>query len=334
MWLPAEWASLERLCGPEQRLGLVAPDELEGAARQITCSAAARSGPGIVYFLVCVRGKSVNQEPFQLLASQGRIDDRSPNAVLGAALTAEAVAERLGLVPKVIGRASPHKMDDWRTSLPAAEATLAGIAAEVATAFARRHVPLLATSSCAASLATLPVAVGRIPKLRILWVDAHGDFNTPETTVTGYLGGMTLAGAMRHLGQRPWRRSRSEAHTCCRRSRHRFAESKLLAQAGVHLLSPSLSTPSAIRAFIGDAPVWIHIDWDVLEPGHVPTAYPVDDGLLPAELRAILQAIPTEQIAGIELVEFEAPEEQAGRTAALSTLMDIIAPLLDRAALA
>jgi arginase len=224
-------------------------------------------------------------------------------------------------------------VDDWRKSLPAAEATLAGIAAEVGTAFAERHVPLLATSSCAASLATLPVAVGHIPKLRILWVDAHGDFNTPETTVTGYLSGMTLAGACgiwdsgHGAGVDPRRILVAGVRDMD------LAESKLLKQTGVHLLSPPLSTPSAIAAFIGDAPVWIHIDWDVLEPGHVPTAYPVDDGLLLAELRAILQAIPTEHIAGIELVEFEAPEEQAERTAAVSTLMDIIAPLLERAAL-
>jgi len=27
----------------------------------------------------------------------------------------------------------------------------------------------------------------------ILWIDAHGDFNTPETTVSGFIGGMCLA---------------------------------------------------------------------------------------------------------------------------------------------
>ena len=27
----------------------------------------------------------------------------------------------------------------------------------------------------------------------VLWIDAHGDFNTPETTVSGFIGGMCLA---------------------------------------------------------------------------------------------------------------------------------------------
>lgn len=30
----------------------------------------------------------------------------------------------------------------------------------------------------------------------IIWFDAHGDFNTPETTVTGFLGGMPMAAAV------------------------------------------------------------------------------------------------------------------------------------------
>jgi arginase family enzyme len=31
------------------------------------------------------------------------------------------------------------------------------------------------------------------PDAKIVWFDAHGDFNTPETTPTGYLGGMVLS---------------------------------------------------------------------------------------------------------------------------------------------
>lgn len=34
----------------------------------------------------------------------------------------------------------------------------------------------------------------------MLWIDAHGDFNTPETTVSGFIGGMCLAFA---CGPRP-----------------------------------------------------------------------------------------------------------------------------------
>src|SRR5262245_51282195 len=133
------------------------------------------------------------QTPFRLIVSGGRIDDRSPNAIAGATLTGTAIATRLALQAKTIGTAVPHKRDDWRSSLHEAKPTLAGIAVAVHTALRQHQTPLIAASSCAVSFATLPVAAGCIPDLKILWVDAHGDFNTPETTATGYLGGMTLA---------------------------------------------------------------------------------------------------------------------------------------------
>lgn len=34
---------------------------------------------------------------------------------------------------------------------------------------------------------------GKDEKIGFIWVDAHGDFNTPETTLTGLMGGMPLA---------------------------------------------------------------------------------------------------------------------------------------------
>ncbi len=34
---------------------------------------------------------------------------------------------------------------------------------------------------------------GKDSKIGLIWIDAHGDFNTPETTLTGLMGGMPLA---------------------------------------------------------------------------------------------------------------------------------------------
>ena len=46
-------------------------------------------------------------------------------------------------------------------------------------------------SICVGSLAGLKGNIG--DKIGIVWIDAHGDFNTPETTPSGYIGGMCLA---------------------------------------------------------------------------------------------------------------------------------------------
>jgi arginase len=272
----------------------------------------------------------LTHQPLQLLALQGRIDDRSPNATLGSLLAAQAIARRLGTEPRLIGSPAPHKVEDWRTSLTAAEAALGALAAEVKAVVERREIPLLVTSSCAASLVTLPIAVSRNTGLKVLWVDAHGDFNTPETTVSSYLAGMALAGAcgIWNSGHGAGVDPRSVVVAGVRDID--VPERELLRQAGVSLLGPDRANPGAIKSFIGDSPVWIHIDWDVLEPGYIPTFYPVEGGLLPTQLRDILQSIPPSQIVGLELVEFEAPEDQASRDAALSVLLEIIAPLLDR----
>ena len=43
------------------------------------------------------------------------------------------------------------------------------------------------------SLGTLPALKFHYPKLKVLWVDAHGDINTPKTSPTGNLHGMPVA---------------------------------------------------------------------------------------------------------------------------------------------
>jgi arginase family enzyme len=54
-------------------------------------------------------------------------------------------------------------------------------------------VPVSIAGDCCAAIATLAgLQRGGVAPV-IVWLDAHGDFNTPETTITGFLGGMPLA---------------------------------------------------------------------------------------------------------------------------------------------
>jgi arginase len=82
--------------------------------------------------------------------------------------------------------------------------------AEVATAFelqclvsglvrralADGEFPLVLSGNCNTSVGTLS---GADPEgLGVVWFDAHGEFNTPETTTTGFIDGMGLAIAVGH----------------------------------------------------------------------------------------------------------------------------------------
>lgn len=263
-----------------------------------------------------------------LIVSQGRIGDRTEGTIAGAALMAQAIAAKTGAHQTTIGSPAPAIEDDWRESLPQAAETLRALRAAVTTSLAAGKTPVLLANTCSASLATLPVAVAHHPEAVVLWIDAHGDFNTPETTGSGYLGGMVLAAASglwdsgHGAGLRPQRLVIAGAHDID------GPEGELLEKHGATVLSPEAATPAALLAAIGpDAPVWLHIDWDVLEPGFVPADYRVTGGLLPAEVRAILAAIPQERIAGIELAEFVASGDAATNRKALDIILDIVEPL-------
>src|SRR6185312_8296206 len=63
----------------------------------------------------------------------------------------------------------------------------------LADAIAAADRPLLLSGDCTAALGTAAGLQRRAGNLAVTWLDAHGDFNTPETTISGYLGGMALA---------------------------------------------------------------------------------------------------------------------------------------------
>jgi len=77
------------------------------------------------------------------------------------------------------------------TEVAAAFELSRAVAHAVAAAISSGAFPLVLSGNCG------PAALGCIGGLsgrpNVFWVDAHADFNTPETTVSGFLDGMALA---------------------------------------------------------------------------------------------------------------------------------------------
>ena len=72
----------------------------------------------------------------------------------------------------------------------------ANIAAEVAKGLTEEGNALITGSNCNALvgvLAGFEKAYGPTAKIGLVWFDAHGDFNTPKTTLSGMIGGMPVA---------------------------------------------------------------------------------------------------------------------------------------------
>ena len=62
---------------------------------------------------------------------------------------------------------------------------------EVRTAVGKDFFPMILSGNCNSCLGTIAGIGSR--NLGVVWFDAHGEFNTPETTLSGFLDGMPLA---------------------------------------------------------------------------------------------------------------------------------------------
>src|ERR1700730_14847925 len=111
----------------------------------------------------------------------------------GALQLARAAAVRLNAPLSDIGEPEPAKTLGWRESLAKAAPYLHEVARHIDQIMRRHRLPFIFANRCGTSLATIMVMLRHRPDAKIVWFDAHGDFSTPETTPTGYLGGMVLS---------------------------------------------------------------------------------------------------------------------------------------------
>jgi arginase len=75
------------------------------------------------------------------------------------------------------------------------------IAKRVHEATASGRFPLVLSGNCNATVGIIAGLTGVSPKeeeVGLIWFDGHADFNTPETTPSGFLDGMELATAVGH----------------------------------------------------------------------------------------------------------------------------------------
>ncbi len=163
--------------------------------------------------------------------------------------------------------------------------------------------PVVIAGNCLSSLGTVAGMGGR--RRGVVWFDAHGDFNTPDTTITGFLDGMAaailvgeawLAAAGRVAGFRPVERADLlfiGARDLDPEERARLADPPVAVFSGddVRTRRPALDAAIAALGQRCDS-VYVHVDMDVTEPDPVPAnEFAVPGGLSDAEIAGLLDTI-------------------------------------------
>ncbi len=193
-----------------------------------------------------------------------RTSDRGPEGSLGAAALSVLTRARL------IGTPTAGRVGRWEDDLRDSRGCLLEAGGQVDDALGAGRRPLLFAGDCSVALSTLPVVVRHRPDAWVCWIDAHADFNTPDSSPSGYLGGMPLAGAC-GLWETGFGAGLDPARVAMLGVRDvDGAERVLLDTQGV-------GRPHGPEALEG-LPVFVHLDLDVLDPAVLPAPFPAPGG--------------------------------------------------------
>ena len=249
---------------------------------------------------------------------------RTSDRTAGGARGAEALGLALDPEARLVGTPGEPRVAGYADDLRDSHGCILEAGGQVDDMLAAGRFPVLLSSDCTICMTTFQTVMRHHPAARILWLDAHGDFNTPETTTSGFLGGMCLAAA-------------------CGRWDSGFAPSVdpgRVLMCGVRDLDPGErvlvetagignARPSEVAEALRGEQVFIHLDLDVLDPDVLPAQFAVPHGLSDTGLRTLLGELAREAtVVGLEVTAFEAPEDADERARRVELVAGLLTPLL------
>ncbi|GHC22214.1 arginase [Kushneria pakistanensis] len=265
--------------------------------------------------------------PPPLICFQGNCAGRNPHGMTGALALAQRLADVLGIPLQTLGAPGQALSGSWQQVLAAVTPDLVSLARCMEKTLSEGRRPVLTMSRCAGGMATLPVIARHHPDACIVWFDAHGDLNTPETSESGYLGGMVIAAAA-GLWESGLGSDLSLAQVILAGAHWLDpGEQALIDDKRLCHLSPTHLNAESLQHAIAGRPVYIHLDCDVLQAGVVPSDYQIESGLAPDALAELMTALSREDIIGMEVAELESHWPDDSAPADLTVLVEILMPL-------
>jgi arginase len=260
-----------------------------------------------------------------------RTSDRTGGGARGVQALAPAIGGELGVEPRFIGEPGEPHSARFDEDLRESRGCLLEAGGQVDDALSGGNFPLLLAGDCSIALTTLPTALQHRPEAKVLWLDAHGDFNTPDTTPSGFLGGMCLAGACGRWDPGVAGAIDPERVVLAGVRDLDPAERDLLEGSGATVIGASVvETLVAAKNALDGSPVYLHLDVDVLDPEAFPVQDPVPGGLAPEKLYDLFESVVEDSdLIGLEITAFGVPDDRTVQGEAAETALRVIEPLLD-----
>ena len=264
-------------------------------------------------------------------------DQKAPSSEGPARLVAtgaEAVLTRRGLGVSVDTVSRPGPFRDTAASARSVNILLAE---SVRAAAGAGRIPIVVAGSCNAALGVL--AGMDHSGWGVVWVDAHADFNTPESTVSGFFPGMTAAILVGHCYQRYWASMgdaaplREDAVVMLGvRDLSPAAERERLEQSAIRVVPWADGRPQQdpdqaldeLRRRVHD--VYLHVDLDAFAPDVAPGVAdpPVPGGLSSDQGFALIRAVARRfRIRAVTIATYAPRHDRDDAT------LDLVLQLLD-----
>ena len=233
-------------------------------------------------------------------------------------------------VPVEAGESLGSGVRRYSTLLQVKELTTAALAGVAGT-------PITIGGDCGAALAAVSFAArGGDGDLAVLWLDAHPDLNTPESSPSGAFSGMVLRAIAGEgadgLAAGPEASVPPSRLVLGGIRATDDGEQSYIDEHDIAVLSADdLGDPAAVLAALeatGATRVFVHIDLDVLDPSALAgLSYPMPFGVGAAELVAVVRAVVERfPLAGASIAGFSpASPEVAGDD--LPTILRLVAAL-------
>ena len=262
-----------------------------------------------------------------------------PDALLTAGLPEQLRAAGVSLAGPHEAHLDPALREQGRTAL-----NIGRLGADTARLVAAaRHngdgVFVLAGDDTAAIgvVSGLQLAAGTGAAIGVVWVDAHGDFNTPETSFSGILAGMPVA-ILAGLAGPLWRNAAGLATpVACgniilagvreldEKEEELIRSNDVQVIPATELCDGDVFAQAGVRLARGCALLYLHVDLDVLDPRFVPSAStPSANGLSIEELvTAMATVLRTGKVAAVAISSLNPGAGARGERSVVSAMKTI-----------